>query len=225
MSELLVALDLDGTLEDSRADMVASVARVRANLGLSDRAPEAIVDHVNRGMAHLYLSCFDDLPGIVDEQSEAFARVADAYRTDYRAHIADSTRLYDGMDQALEALSKMAALAVVTNKPEALSVALLDALGVLGLFDAIIGGDTCAEAKPHPLPLATAADRIGVRHGPDTVVMIGDSAGDIRCGQAFGATTIWCAWGYRPLPPELRADHIAARPADLAPVVASLTRR
>ena len=50
MSELLVALDLDGTLEDSRADMVASVGRVRTDLGLPDRAAEAIVDHVHRGV-------------------------------------------------------------------------------------------------------------------------------------------------------------------------------
>ncbi len=225
MNELLVALDLDGTLEDSRADMVASVGRVRTGLGLPDRAPEAIVDHVNRGMGHLYLSCFDDLPGLVDEQSEAFERIRLAYCADYADHIADSTRLYDGIEQALEALSEMAALAVVTNKPEALSIALLDALGVLGRFDAIIGGDTCAQAKPHPLPLATAADRVGVRHGRETVIMVGDSAGDIRCGQAFGATTVWCAWGYRPLPNDLAADHNAARPADLARWVASLTRR
>ena len=57
----VIALDLDGTIEDSRQDMVAAVHRVRHRYGLPKRQDLDIVGHVNRGMPHLYSVCFSEL--------------------------------------------------------------------------------------------------------------------------------------------------------------------
>ena len=226
----LIALDLDGTLEDSRTDMVAAVQRVRARRGLPDRADGDFVAHVNRGMAHLYRHCFDDALEASDsagQASDILAVIATDYQADYLAHIADTTRLYPGMADALAALAEIGPLAVVTNKPEALSRALLEALGVLDRFTAVVGGDTCAESKPSPVPLAHAASLCGVSiesgsasgPGPAPVFMIGDSAGDIRTGRALGATVIWCAWGYYDQPGDSAPDRVAHAPTDLPALV------
>lgn len=209
----LVALDLDGTLEDSRADMVDAVHRVRAAYGVVARDDEAVRPHVNRGMPHLYRACFDDC-GDVDA-------VRAAYTADYLAHIADSTRLYDGIAGALPRLAEMATLVVVTNKPEALSEALLEALGVRGHFACVMGGDSTAEPKPSPLSLRTAAERLGFDARVGRAVMVGDSAGDVKVARAFGAASVWCAWGYVEAP-GVEPDAVARHPADLPGVVAGL---
>ena len=152
----LIAFDLDGTLEDSRTDMVAAIQRVRSHFGLSTREANEFRSHVNRGMPHLYEYSFPEL--LADGRH---AEVIAAYTADYSEHIAESTRLYDGVEPLLRSLAVNYRLAVVTNKPEALSVRLLEALKVADLFDAIIGGDTAERAKPHPDPLAEAVRRAG----------------------------------------------------------------
>jgi phosphoglycolate phosphatase len=210
----LIALDLDGTLEDSRVDMVGAIVRVRERLGLPARPGAEFRDHVIRGMPHLYAHCFaEHLEG---DDGRRLAGIRDAYTAEYSAHIDDTTRLYDGMAEALAALADIGRLALVTNKPEGLSDQLLRALGVRRLFGAVIGGDTCPTAKPTPAPLAEAVARLG---GGGPVFMVGDSAGDIACGSAFGATTIWCQWGYKDDPGPRAPDAIAENPGALPSII------
>ena len=85
----LVAFDLDGTLEDSRNDMVASVQRVRKHLGLPQRPDQDFRPHVNRGMGHLYEVCFEEYlsDGVDADRSE----LVQLYTQDYGRHIVDET--------------------------------------------------------------------------------------------------------------------------------------
>lgn len=216
----LIALDLDGTIEDSRADMIAAVQRVRRGRNLPPRPDGDFLPHVQRSMPHLLEACFAEQLALVGARGRqrALAELEAAYETEYLAHIADRTRLYPGMDAALTELAHLGHLAVVTGKPTRLARALLSALGVLRYITAVIGGDACAESKPSPAPLIAAAGACGIGargEGTGRAVMIGDSATDVRCGRAFGATVIWCAWGYHDEPGGERADFTARRPDEL----------
>ncbi|MFZ5863501.1 MAG: HAD family hydrolase [Nitrospirota bacterium] len=211
----LIGLDLDGTLEDSRADMAAAVKRVRAALGLAPRSHDAIRPWVNRGMDHLYRACFDDY---LNGDDSRLAVVRERYEADYGANVAHETGLYPGIADALTLLADQGRLAVITNKPERISHRLLDVLGVGKRISAIIGGDTCAASKPDPRVLSEAAARCGFVAGRGRAVMIGDSTADIRLGRAFGAATIWCAWGYADHPDE-HPDFVARRPDELPDLV------
>jgi phosphoglycolate phosphatase len=220
----LIALDLDGTLEDSRDDMVAAARRVRAQLGLPAREDALLAPWVNGGMDQLYARCFDDFLAGDPARHEQVRR---AYEADYLECVAVTTRLYDGIDSALRELAGLGALACVTNKPERISRRLLDALGVGSLFRAVIGGDTCVRAKPDPVMLATAAERCGIAPGTGEerarrVIMIGDSAADIALARAFGATSVWCAWGYAAWEGDHPADFVAQAPHDLTQIVAHI---
>jgi HAD superfamily hydrolase (TIGR01549 family) len=201
----LIALDLDGTLEDSRDDMVASVLRVRASLSLPVMSGSVFRSHVNKGMPHLYEACFSEI-WVRDGHDASRQRVRSAYVQDYGDHIAVNTQLYDGIANTLAMLSSLAELAVVTNKPESLSIRLLEALQIHDHFATVIGGDSASRAKPFADPLHEAVKRTG-QGGP--VIMIGDSPGDIACAAAFGCPVIWCAWGYA-------ADHGARAPTYIA---------
>lgn len=128
-------------------------------------------------------------------------------------HVAVETKLYPGMAEALEELSALGKMAVVTNKPEGISEHLLHRLGVRRYFTAVIGGDTCTRTKPDPMVLAEACHRCESK-GAGEVWMIGDTAADIKMGKSFGAKTIWCRWGYSDHPGE-DPDRVAEKPEDL----------
>ena len=193
MNKPLIAIDLDGTIEDSRSDMVAAARRVRAAFGLPPRPDSALRPYVNAGMDLLYRACFDDY---LAEDPDRYARVRSAYEADYLANVAVQTKLYTGMAGALAGLAQRGNLACVTNKPEQISRHLLSVLGVGDLFQTVVGGDSCDHIKPHPIMLRTAAERCGYAQGSVKAVMIGDTQADVQLGRAFGARTIWCAWGY-----------------------------
>lgn len=214
----LIALDLDGTIEDSRADMIAAVQRVRRGRNLPPRPDRDFLAHVQRGTPHLIEACFGEQLALVGARGRqrALADLEAAYEAEYLAHIADRTRLYPGMDAALTELAHLGHLAVITGKPTRLARALLSALGVLRYITAVIGGDACAESKPSPAPLTAAASACGMgEHGTGRAVMIGDSATDLRCGRAFGAAVIWCAWGYHDGPGSEPVDFTAREPDEL----------
>jgi phosphoglycolate phosphatase len=211
----LIGLDLDGTLEDSRTDMVAAVQRVRSALNLAPRLDDAIRPWVNRGMDQLSRACFDDY---VDGDNARLADVRARYEADYLDHVAHDTRLYPGIADSLTRLAALGRLSVITNKPERISRRLLEALGVDALFAAVIGGDTCSSPKPDPVVLREAARRCGFNAAHGRAVMIGDTSADITLGRTFGAATIWCAWGYIDRPDQ-EPDFVAAHPADLPDLV------
>jgi phosphoglycolate phosphatase len=104
------------------------------------------------------------------------------------------------------------------TKAERISSRLLATLGVDGAFSAVIGGDTCAATKPDPLVLEEAARRCGFDAASGRAVMIGDTAADVALGRAFGAVTIWCAWGYVADPGE-KPDFMAETPEALPELV------
>ncbi|HET6339551.1 MAG TPA: HAD hydrolase-like protein [Polyangiales bacterium] len=204
----LIGIDLDGTIEDSRDDMVAAAVRVRHGLGLPPRADELLRPYVNGGMEQLYRACFDDFLGAGPEKRLRI--VQQAYEADYLANVCVDTKLYDGIADALHGLVRLGMLVCVTNKPERISRALLEALGVGDLFSSVVGGDSCAHAKPHPVMLETAAARCGFDRARGTAFMIGDTNGDIQLARAYGANVVWCAWGYVSAPseaPDAQARH------------------
>jgi phosphoglycolate phosphatase len=211
----LIGIDLDGTIEDSRDDMVAAAKRVRAELGLPAREDDRLRPFVNAGMDQLYRACFDDY---LERDAKLIAQVRDAYEADYLANVAVHTRLYDGMAGALAGLAELGALCCITNKPERISRRLLAELGVGALFRTVVGGDSCAESKPSPLMLATAAERCALDPASTQSFMIGDTGADIQLARAFGATAIWCAWGYLAAPPAA-PDAQARVPAELPALV------
>ncbi|MFI5309126.1 MAG: HAD family hydrolase [Polyangiales bacterium] len=219
----LIGIDLDGTLEDSRDDMTAAAGRVRARLGLPARDAAQLRPWVNAGMERLYRACFDDYLA----QSETAVReehVRRAYEADYLQNVAVQTRLYDGIADALPRLAELGAVCCITNKPEHISRRLLEVLGVAHHFTTVIGGDTCPKAKPDPIMLRTAAERAGFDSTRGRAFMIGDTDGDIELARAFGATAVWCAWGYVDAP-KLRPDQEARQPRELPEIVRAAAGR
>ncbi|WGL61318.1 HAD family hydrolase [Pigmentibacter sp. JX0631] len=209
--------DLDGTLEDSSEDMINSVHGVRNFLNLPKKLSSDVRLFVNKGMTELYLNCFDDYIENRDINSSQFNQVKELYEKYYFENICINTRLYDGITDVLKYLSlnKENKIFIITNKPEKHSRELIRKLGVDKFFTDLMGGDSCSEMKPSSLPLKVIAEKYHFNFKSDKAFMIGDSEGDIKCGKNFGATTIWCGWGYNQTSGKEIPHLTAQQPKDL----------
>src|SRR5262249_39880469 len=115
----------------------------------------------------------------------------------YAAHLLDQTRAYPGVPVLLDELAaRGVTLSVLTNKAEALSRRILDGLGMLGKFAAVVGGDSLPSRKPDPQGLESLRARAGTPR--ERLLMVGDSPIDVQTAGA--ATVAFCgvAWGLTP---------------------------
>jgi len=185
--------DLDGTLIDSRADLIGSVNLMLAELGLTPLADERIVEFVGEGVRLLVERALSAAYSREPEEAQV-NHALEVYRRHYRAHLLDRTRVYPEVEETLEYFAPWQK-AVVTNKPYEFTVAVLRGLGLERYFNAILGGDSLPERKPSPEPLIEAARRCG--HEPVECLMIGDSRVDIEAGRAAGMKTCGFVGGFR----------------------------
>ncbi len=182
--------DLDGTLLDSAPDMLATANRLRASHGHAPMTLGEIRPHVSRGSRAMLAAAF---PALQAAQREAMVPVFLAH---YLQELGRHSVLFQSIDAMLAALeADGVAWGIVTNKPEYLAREILPQLGWETRCAVLIGGDTLAERKPHPLPLLAAAERIGFAAAE--CVYVGDDERDIQAARAAGMPSIAALWGYR----------------------------
>ncbi len=188
----LVVFDLDGTLIDSIGDIAAAANESLVEAyGESARLPqERVRSFVGSGARHLIERCVAAAEGPRDD----VGRIFDRFMEVYASCLTTTTRLYVGMDEALDRIGASARLAVLTNKPGTMSRAIVRELGLEGRFCAVIGGDDLASKKPDPEGLRSIAAAAGVR--PEESALVGDSAIDIRTARRAGALSVGVLWGY-----------------------------
>jgi phosphoglycolate phosphatase len=197
-----VVFDLDGTLIDSRGDIVAAMNHALIATNRRPKPASAIVRMVGNGARSLCAQAAllpDDDPE-TDELVQHFL----AY---YQAHPLDFTRWAPGALQALEDLAAMPDMVIglCTNKHRSTTEAVLATLGITDRFAAVVAGGDVPEHKPDPAPLLLASNLLGV--DPRAVVMVGDGLHDIECAKSAGAWSIAVESGFTPA-----KDLMAANP-------------
>lgn len=200
-----VLFDLDGTLADTAPDMARTVNLMRTRRGL-EPVPLALVrPHVSKGARGMIGAAFQVTP----EQPE-FMPMRDEFLEIYAGNLCVDTRLFPGMEALLEGLeARRVTWGVVTNKFERLAIPVMEGLGLSKRAAVVVGGDTCARAKPFPDPLLFAAERIGI--APAKTLYIGDDERDILAARAAGMPVLAAGYGYLgdgPAPLLWKADGI-----------------
>ncbi|WFC43431.1 phosphoglycolate phosphatase [Pseudoxanthomonas sp. SE1] len=182
--------DLDGTLLDSAPDMLATANRMRASRGVGAMTLDVLRPHVSKGARAMLAAAFPEM-----EQGSREALVPE-FLAIYQQELGRHSLLFDGVADMLEALEQAGSVwGIVTNKPEYLARDILPQLGWESRCAVLIGGDTLAEKKPHPLPLQVASERIGIAIAD--CVYVGDDERDIQSARAAGMPSIAALWGYR----------------------------
>lgn len=207
-----VFFDLDGTLLDTAPDLISALTAVLVDEGFPAPSSAAVKPYISKGAAGMVRFAVGD--GIDETtQGHLVSRLVEHYR----AHIADNTRLYKGMETVLNELeSRRLSWGIVTNKRASLTDPLIRKLNLHRRAVCVISGDSTKNRKPHPEPLFAACEKSG--HVPPECVYIGDAERDIAAGRAAGMSTLAATYGYLDEDDEPKAwgaCGLIAKPIDL----------
>lgn len=219
----LIAFDLDGTLVDTAPDLLDTLDTVLTAHKIAPVERSAARNMIGGGARVLIRRALAS-EGIMAAEEEIEALNAQ-FLAHYAEHIADGSRPFPGLTDALDRLSATGArLAVCTNKLERLARQLLDTLDLTGRFVTITGADTYAKPKPDPLPLLSTIAAAGGQ--VSRAIMVGDSPTDIATAKAAGVPSIAVSFGYTETPPaELGADRLIHHFDELEAAVRDLLAR
>jgi phosphoglycolate phosphatase len=218
-----VIFDLDGTLIDSRLDLVHSVNAALRHIGRPELPDDVIASYVGDGAPILIqraLGCEATDQALIRKGLEFFL----AY---YREHKLDHTTVYGGVREALAAIQQTSngvprRMAVLSNKPVNPSRAIVEALGLGSFFTQIYGGNSFATKKPDPEGARRLLEENKVQ--PEQAAIVGDSHVDILTGQNAGIYTIGVTYGFAPHSLEgASPDVLVDSPAELAELFAERT--
>jgi phosphoglycolate phosphatase len=221
MSRTTLVFDLDGTLIDTAPDLIDTLNVVFEREGVP-LVPYDEARMLIGGGAKAMISRGLAAEGRNVDSAELEKLLADfiAY---YSAHIADRSRSFPGLEDALDRLTSDGfILAVCTNKLEGLSRQLLNELKLAPRFAAICGQDTFGVQKPDPVVLRKTIAAAG--GAAEAAIMIGDSATDVLTARAAGIPIIGVDFGYTDRPiAEFRPDRIISRFNDLPDTISQMT--
>lgn len=208
-----LAFDLDGTLVDSAPDLIGTLNVLLAQEGIAPLPLDEARPFIGHGARRLIERGFRAQGAEVEpERLEAlFAR----FIAHYEDHIADETRPFPGLVEALEQLKTAGAkLVVCTNKLTGLSIKVLEALDLARLFEAVVGADAAPAPKPDGRHLLAAVEAVGGDSA--RTIMVGDASTDAGTARAAGAHLILVSFGYTEVPAaDLNPDILLDRFEDL----------
>ncbi|MEM0922800.1 MAG: HAD-IA family hydrolase [Pseudomonadota bacterium] len=218
--------DLDGTLADTAGDLLAAANAALAPEGLPLLDPSGDRQVAGRGGRAMIRRSLEKAAHDPDApEARALAdRLYPVLLTAYEARIAEETRLYDGLEACLDTLEARGwRLGICTNKPERLARILMEKLGILHRFGALLGADTLAVRKPDPEHLLETCRRIGA--DPKRSVLIGDTITDLTTARRAHMPCILTSFGFAAEPlGDLAPDAILHQYAELATMLETLNR-
>ncbi|MFA5168693.1 MAG: HAD-IA family hydrolase [Candidatus Omnitrophota bacterium] len=197
----LILYDLDGTLVDTRRDIINGVRYALEVLKGPDLTDNEIKDCVGTGLHALIKQVFRTEDEKLADQGSRL------YREHYKKHMLDHTKLYSGVREFLEYF-KDRKQAVVTNKPNPFSSQILEALGVAHFFFAILAGDNGLPFKPDPAAIRHLIEKTDAI--AEEVIFVGDSPVDIQAARNAGVEVVTLSHGFASEATlrEAKPDHI-----------------
>jgi len=191
----LLIFDLDGTLIDSRLDLVHSVNAMLRHFGRPELPDEVVASYVGDGAPVLVRRALGD------PKDQKFLKQALEYFLGYyRVHKLDHTHVYEGIKESLAALHSSNGvsrkMAVLSNKPVNPSRQIVEALGLQPYFEQVYGGNSFSTKKPDPQGAQKLMQEAGA--GSKETIIIGDSSIDVITGRNAGTWTCGVTYGFAP---------------------------
>lgn len=183
-----LVFDLDGTLIDSKQDLVLSVNATLQALGRAELPEDLVASYVGSGAPVLISRALGGSP-----DSKELQRALKYFLSHYEEHKLENTRAYPGVREALVQLNGTP-MAVLTNKPANISVRILEGLGLATFFQVIYGGNSFATKKPDPLGANTVLRDLKI--AANEAAMVGDSEVDVQTARNAGMISAIVNFGF-----------------------------
>jgi phosphoglycolate phosphatase len=180
--------DLDGTLIDSKMDLVHSVNAMLRETGRAEQPVAQVASYVGHGAPQLIASVLG-----LDSNEEQRREGLEVFLRHYQLQMLNLTRPYPGVAEGLRALNGCT-LAVLTNKPTQPSIAILEGLKLRPFFRAVYGGDSFEKKKPDPAGALAILRELNV--APSKAAMVGDSDVDIQTARNAGMLAVGVTYGF-----------------------------
>lgn len=208
--------DMDGTLLDSLADLGESMNRVLRREGLPTHPIDAYRLYIGDGATNLALRVLPE----ERRHPELIARVRDAWSAEYDGHWAEQTRLYPGVPELLDALTRRGLpMAVFSNKPHEFTARMAEHFLGRWRLAPVLGARDGVPRKPDPtVPLQIAG---GWGLPAPAILYLGDTNTDMKTARAAGMFAVGALWGFRERE-ELQssgAQALVAHPLDVLPLL------
>jgi phosphoglycolate phosphatase len=217
----LVIFDLDGTLIDSRLDLVHSVNAALRHIQRPELPDDVIASYVGDGAPVLIQRAL----GAEAVDQDLIRKGLEFFLSYYRQHKLDHTKIYPGIEDALRLIQSSSngiprKMAVLSNKPVNPSRAIVEALGLGQYFTQVYGGNSFATKKPDPEGALRLVAEAGAR--PEQTAMVGDSHTDMRTGRNAGVWTVAVTYGFMPHTLEMESPDVEVdTPQELGKVFSS----
>ena len=189
MSIRLIIFDFDGTLGDTRRNIVTTMQMTIEELHLPNRSEEECAATIGLPLAGCFRTLFPDI------QEELIPRCAETYRRFFNENLKTiHPKAFPGVVETLAILhQKGFKLTIASSRSRNSLTELTPKMGIADYISYILGADDVKEAKPKPEPvLKTLAD---MHFDAGEALVVGDMAVDILMGAHAGARTCGVTWG------------------------------
>ena len=184
----VLIFDLDGTLIDSKRDLIRSVNAMLVETGREPLHEDTVSSYIGHGAPRLVARALGS--GATEEECE---RALKFFLAHYDEHKLDSTRAYPGVRETLEELREFP-MAVLTNKPVRASRKIVEGLGLAKYFRAVHGGNSFATKKPDPLGAKKILEELSA--APAEALLVGDSEVDVQTARNAGTLAAAVNYGF-----------------------------
>ncbi len=210
--------DLDGTLIDSKHDLILSVNAMLRETGRAPLPEDTISGYIGQGAPVLVRRALGD--AATEEEAK---RGLEFFLRYYEEHRMDHTCAYPGVAKGLAALRSFP-MAVLTNKPMRISRRILEELGLAVYFHGIYGGNSFETKKPDPLGAHAILREFDV--APRDALLVGDSEIDVQTARNAGTWAASVTYGFgahdrEAFPPDFYLDRLT----ELAPLLVNHRRQ
>lgn len=201
-----IVFDLDGTLIDSKKDILSAFSYAFDNLKVQKPSDEVLIHTIGARLEECFRPFLGDDKALLKEAARLF-------RIHYESHFLDKTKPFEGIETLLKKLSGSFSLAVVTMKKGCYARKVISNFGWDKYFKCVVGAEEGLKAKPDPEMLDKALSNLFLRK--EEIVYVGDTVVDLMTAKNGGVNFIYVKWGYGTLDGTFNNIPTANCPSDI----------
>lgn len=200
MKPKLVIFDFDGTLGDTRHNIVVTLQRTMLLMGLSLRSEAECASTIGLTLEDSFRTMYPE----IDEAKECVATYRDIF---YQSIEELTPNLFEGVSDTLARLHAMdIKMSIASSRSSPSLLLFLRNMAIANYFGVVLGSDNVTRHKPEPEPVLRSLAEYGVK--PSEALVVGDMPVDVLMAHNAGVRCVAVSYG------NATAEELAAVEAD-----------